>query len=111
MSNSGVSLTIPCGDYGFDINFELTDADCAAFNVSTYTVKLKVWRAGKPKDLLLNGTCGFTTDGSDGLVYYTVVDGNFSVAGDYLGEIQATKSGVRISWQTFDIVVSESPTA
>jgi hypothetical protein len=109
MSNNGVTLTIPCGDYGYDINFVLTNADCTAFDLTGYTLKLKMWKPGKPKDLLVDGTITITTPpGSDGLAYYTIVSGNFDIAGSFVGEVEGTKAGIKISWKTFDLVVSES---
>ena len=34
MSNTGIELVIPCGDFGFDVNFVLTDSICSAFDLS-----------------------------------------------------------------------------
>jgi hypothetical protein len=108
-SNSGLTLTVPRGDFGFDINFELTDSECSAFDLTGYTLHLKMWRPGKAKDLLLNGD--MTIDGAPvlGLALYTVVTGDFNIVGVYLAEVEGTLAGVQISWQSFSIEVVESP--
>lgn len=109
MSNEGVTLYIPRGDYGFDIDFALTDSACTAFNLSGYTLTLKVWKPGKPNDLLLSGSMSITTPpGTDGLCYYTVASGDFDVEGTFTAEVEGTRLGVKISWQTFDLIVTES---
>ena len=109
MSNSGLTLEIPRGDFGFDINFELTDSECSAFDLTGYVLYLKMWRPGKPKDLLLDGLMDIDGDPLDGLAYYTVVTGDFNIVGEYLAEVEGTVSGVQISWQSFNIEVTESP--
>ena len=109
MSNTGIELIIPCGDYGFDVPFILTDSACAAFNLTGLSLVLNVWRPGKPKDLLLVGVMDITNPpGLDGLAYYTVVQGDFDVMGEYLASVQGTMSGVQISWETFDLYVTEN---
>ena len=108
-SNSGLTLTVPRGDFGFDINFELTDSECSAFDLTGYTLYLKMWRPGKPKDLLLNGAMVIDGDPLDGLAYYTVVTGDFNIVGKYLAEVEGTDTGVQISWGSFIIDVVESP--
>ena len=68
-----------------------------------------MWRPSKSKDLLLNGDVDIKTPpGTDGLCYYTAVSGDFEVEGRFLAEVEGTKAGVVMSWQTFDIIVKES---
>jgi hypothetical protein len=99
-------LTVPKGDYGYDINFTVKDADAVAYNLTGYTITLKVWSKGVA-GLLLSGACTIVVAAS-GTCKYSVAAGNFSVAGTYDAELELTKSGIVESTVAFTIAVGES---
>ena len=47
-------LTVPKGDFGYYINFTVTDDDDAAYNLSGYTVTLKIWDPNNPEHIQIN---------------------------------------------------------
>lgn len=107
MSNKTENLTVPKGDYGYNLTFTLKDANGNARNMTGYTAALKVWSPGVPGTLLVNSTCSWT-DASIGTCYYTVQDEDFDILLRYLYEIEATKSGVIESAQNGWLTVVES---
>lgn len=99
-------LTIPKRDYGYYLNFTVQDSDGAAYNLTGYTITLKVWRESVP-GLLMSGDCAIVVAAS-GTCRYLVVAGAFSKAGTYQAELELTKSGVVESTGNFEIEVEES---
>ena len=100
-------LKIRAGDYGFDIQFTVQKSDGSVYSLVNYTIKLKVWLEGASKRLMVDGTCT-PVDAAAGTCKYTVASGDFSVPGEYKGELELTKAGVVESTVTFDIEVEES---
>ena len=88
------TITVTRDDYGYNIDFTVTDVDGTAFDTSGATsIKFKV---GLPTNttLLLDGTC--TTTGvtpTDGECRYVVVDEDFDTTGEYQAELEITWSG------------------
>jgi hypothetical protein len=101
------TLTVPCGDKGFDLSFTAQDSTGAIKNLSGYTVTLKVWVLGSPGTLLVSGACTVDSDAL-GTLHYTTVAGDFGTVGDYCAELEYTQTGVIESSETFTIRVSES---
>ena len=99
-------LTIKRGDYGFYLNFTIQDSDEAAYDITSYTVKLKVWKKDTA-GLVLDGTCNIVVAGS-GTCRYSVQSGDFSHKGVYDAEIELTKAAERSATETFTIEVKES---
>ena len=99
-------LTIPKGDYGYQIVFTVKDSAGVAYVLSGYTITLKVWRSGMP-GLLLSGACTIMVAAS-GTCYYPVVVGNFNRVGIYQVELELTKSGVVESTRNYVLEVEES---
>ena len=99
-------LTIKRGDYGFYLNFTITDSDDVAYVLTDYTLKLKVWKKNTP-GLIVNGACDIVVAGS-GTCKYAVVSGDFRERGVFDAEIELTKAAERSATETFEIEVKES---
>ncbi len=73
---------IHVGDVGTVITLTIYEDDgTTAVNVSAATTKTIYIK--KPDGTVITGTASFTTDGSDGKIYYTGASGNFSTPGTY----------------------------
>ena len=101
------NITIPKGDYGFNLAFTVTDSGGTAYNLTGYTITLKVWKASAPGKLLLEGV-GDITVAASGTCYYTVASGDFDTLGTYVYELELTKTGVVESAQTGTLTVIPS---
>lgn len=101
-------LIIPCKDYGFQLVFSCKRYDGTAFNLTGYTVAFNVWTATRPLTKLVSGACSLTATPEDGIATYVVALNDFAVVGNFKGEIEATKMGVRETFNPFDIKVIES---
>jgi hypothetical protein len=104
----GADLIIPQGDKGYDINFTVQDSDGTAYDLTDYTVTLKVWKPGVSGTLIVNAACT-VDDASAGTCHYTVVAGTFTSRAKYKLELELTKSGVRESTENYDLQIEESP--
>jgi hypothetical protein len=101
-------LTIPQGDKGFNLAFTVKDADDDAYDLTDYTITLKVWKAGVPGTLILSEACTPDVEAS-GTCHYTVQAGDFDSVSKYKMELELTKSGVIESTKNYDLVIEESP--
>jgi hypothetical protein len=73
---------IHVGDVGTVITVTIYEDDgTTAIDVSTASTKTIYFK--KPDGTKLAATASFTTDGTDGKIYYTTVTGDISVAGTY----------------------------
>jgi len=99
-------LTVPKGDYGYQLVFTVQDSAGDAYNLTDYTITLKVWREGLP-GLIMSGVCTILVAAS-GTCHYVVVAGAFNRAGNYKAELELTKSGTVESTQNFDLEVEQS---
>jgi hypothetical protein len=102
-------LTVSQGDYGYAITDTLQDSNGTAFDLSNYAVKLHVWRPGKASVLIVNSNATVISNAA-GTVSYTVANTDFTYAGMYNAEWEATKTGIKQSFPTvpFQINVEES---
>jgi len=99
-------MRIKKGDYGFVIPARIIKADSTVFNLTGYTVKLKVWTAGSPTPTwTLDGT---VTDAAAGKVEFTVENTHFTETGSFIGEIELTQAGHVESTISFRVIVVES---
>ena len=98
---------IPSSDMGFNLNFTIKDANGSAYNLTGYTIKLKVWRAGQPGLLLLDGSCDIDS-AVNGACHYTITATDFTSVGTFKAELELTKAGVIESTGSFGIEVTES---
>jgi len=102
-----ITIYIPSSDMGFNLNFTIKDANGSAYNLTGYTIKLKVWRAGQPGLLLVNGNCAID-DAANGTCHYTITATDFTSVGTFKAELELTKAGVIESTGSFDIEIMES---
>lgn len=69
---------IHVGDLNVIFTMTITE-DCVAIDVSTATVKTLVFQ--KPSGSILTKTASFSTDGSNGNIYYATLTGDLDEAG------------------------------
>ena len=100
-------LTVPKGDKGYNLNFTVKDSAGAAYNLTGYTVTLKVWEAGVSGTLILSGACSIDVAAS-GTCHYTITATDFTSVADYKMELELTKSGVIESTENYDLKIEES---
>ena len=84
-------MEVKKGDYGFIIPCRVVKADFTAFNLSGYTVKLKVWTKGNSTPLW--ALSGNVTDNAGGKVEFLVGTTHFTQAGGFIGEIELIRAG------------------
>jgi hypothetical protein len=101
-----VDLEIPQLDKGYTIDFTVQTSTGGARDLSGYTVKLRVWKAGVPGTLIVDGTC--TGASTDGTCSYTLTGTDFVNIAKPKGELELIKAGVVESTEPFDIKVGES---
>jgi hypothetical protein len=68
---------VQVGEWGFSIEFVFTDKNGAPIDISAATSMLIIIR--KPNGVKLTKTASFTTDGKDGKIKYTTVNGDFDI--------------------------------
>lgn len=100
-------LTIPKGDKGYYLNFTVKDNSGTAYDLTDYTITLKVWSINAPDTLLVSGACSIVVAAS-GTCRYNVADGDFDTEGTYMLELELTKSGVIESTKAYTVDVVES---
>ena len=108
MSNKTENLTVPQGDYGYNLDFTLYNADGTAKVLTDYTITLKVWSPGVPGTLLLEGVCDPDVAAS-GTCHYEVAEGDFDIVGRFLYEIELTQANITESAKNGSLTVVESP--
>ena len=92
-------------DYGYTIELTYKDVDTdSAADVSGYTTGQ--WLVLKaPSDTETTVSAGFKTDGSDGVVEYTVTSGDIDAVGTWHVRIklQSGSSILRSEWEAFEV--------
>jgi hypothetical protein len=76
------------GDYGFEIRMTLVDEDGTAVDISSATTRQILIE--DPSGTVTTKTASFVTDGTDGLISWTVTDGFLATAGRYALEANVT---------------------
>ena len=84
------------------MNFIVYHADGSVYDLTGFTVTLKVWLDGT---LLFSGQC-MIVNGPQGKCKYTVASGNFATEGKFLAELELTKTGWVEDTDTFEIQVA-----
>lgn len=90
---------------GYNIQFNITDSDGTAKNVSGYTVTFKVW--DKYSGTIISSNCSITSS-VGGQCTYSIVSGVFSLPKKYLGELEMTKGTELRDTKTFVILVEDT---
>lgn len=100
-------ITVPKGDYGYDLTFTVNDSSGTAYPLSGYTITLKVWNFGVSGTLLISSACTPVVAAS-GTCKYTVKNEDFDTVGVFDAELELTQTGKVESVQPFNITVAES---
>ncbi len=101
-------LTVIQNKYGYYISpFTITNADGTAFDLTGYTITMKMWSAGMPNVLKMTGVLAALVEAS-GTCRYLVASGDFPTSGKFLATIVLTKSGVEDAVLPFTLEVLES---
>jgi len=96
---------IVSGDYGQVIVLTIIDTDTeAAADVSAYATTIQV-QLSDPALNVATETATFVTDGSDGLVQYTLADGDIDEAGEWRIRARVTSASAVLSsvWESFKV--------
>ena len=96
-------VEIQYNDFGTPIRFEIVNPDYKAEDVSAATAVTILLRAPDGTVLTKSGT--FTTDGTDGKVQYTAVDGDLDQAGAWQGQARVTTPSGQWTSQTVSFKV------
>ncbi len=102
-----VNCKLAKGDKGYNLGFTITDSAGTAFNLTGYTITLKVWRTDRPGTLLVNGTCTPVSEPA-GTCRYAIATSDFLTTGKFMAELELTAAGVIESTENFIIEVRES---
>jgi len=99
------------GQYGVAIEITLKDTVTkTAADVSTYTGTKEI-KARSPNDVVFTFTGTFTSDGSDGKIYFTPSSGNtFDVDGEWEAQAQLQKTSTMAISAIFKLYVDEQIT-
>ena len=100
-------ITVPKSDFGYTLTFNVVNASGTAENLTPSTVTFKMWSPLTPATLIISATCALSTTVT-GEASYTVGTTDFQTAGNYLGEIELTRTGVRESTEPIQIIVREN---
>ena len=104
------NLELIRNDTGFDIEFEVDDADSVDVNLTDSTVKFKMWKPGETT-CKINSTCTLTT-ALEGKCKYTVASGDLDTRGDYDAELEISyTSGKIITASGMSITIKEDAPA
>lgn len=97
---------IIAGDYGQTIQLTVLDVDTnAAADLSGYTTsQLIILR--DPDGNEASKTAAFTTDGSDGVVEYTLVEDDIDEEGNWRARVQVTSATAKLTslWSPFTVL-------
>lgn len=105
IKNDKPRLTVVQGDYGYALNFTLKDSAGTVVNITGGTL---LFNAQKKNKSTVTVTGAMTIiSGVGGTCKYTVVIGDFALAGEYYAEIQLTLSGIVQTFQ--DIIIDVQP--
>lgn len=102
------NIIVPKGDKGFVLSFTCYQSGgSTVFNLTDYAVKFKVWKESAPEILLVSGSCVIVSAPA-GTCSYTVASTDFPTAGEFLYELEATQTGIIVSFQSGKLTVTES---
>ncbi len=101
------NLTLPFGDYGYNINFTVQDSAGVAYNLTGYTITFKAWDKQYALSLAFSKACVIDV-AADGTCHLSLLIADIIPAGSYTFELELTKAGVVESTQSYDLEVVES---
>lgn len=100
-------VATPKDDYGHNLDFVCQDSDKETYDLTGYTVTLKLWRPATSGTLFLEEECAID-DVAAGTCHYVVQEGDFDEAKTYVGELELTATGKVESMIPVRIIVTES---
>ena len=104
MAELNVLTGVQAGEFGTAITQIIVDNTNTLIDVSSYTTGNVLLRS--PNDLkTVTLAVSFTTDGSDGSVYFTPADGDIDRPGLWKGHYKFEKTGVEVHTAKFDMDV------
>jgi len=92
-------------DYGYTIELTMKDTDTdTASDISAYSTS-QHFVLKSPSDVETTHSASFKTDGSDGVVEYTVSSGDIDAAGTWHIRIKAASGSamLRSEWKAFEV--------
>lgn len=101
-------LTVPKGDFGYNLNFTVKDDDGTVFVLTAYTITMSVWAVDMPETIVVTGACVIDVAAS-GTCHYVVVSGDFATAGEYLVTLRLTKTDKRETTRQYTLTVEDTP--
>lgn len=101
-------LTVPQGDKGYPLAFTVQNDAGTAYDLTNYTVTIKVWRKGIRGTPIVNSACTIDVAAS-GTCHYDIQASDFLTVGDYFVELELTQPGVIESTRRYTLEVTESP--
>lgn len=107
MTTATTKISIPAGDYGYDLAFTCYDKSGDVYILTGYTIHFKAWSYDSPGTLLVD-SAGVIDDALNGKCHYTLASGDFDDEGTFEAELQLEKAGVIESFPSFVITVTES---
>lgn len=100
-------LIIPRATYGFGVNASLQTHSGDIFNVSGYTVGVRVWAGGTP-GTVFHSSAVTVNGAASGSITWTIASGVFmSSDSRYQARFVANISGVREAFEMFTLKVEE----
>jgi hypothetical protein len=101
-------LTIKRGDFGFYLTGTINNADDTPFDLTGYSLTLNCWEMGKWGRPHVTGTAA-AVSATQGTWRYLVDDEDFTIPGEYLLNIRATKTGAQETTLAYTVDVKEAP--
>lgn len=97
-----MSSEIHALDYGTELRVTVKDDADVVVDISSATTTEFLIR--RPDGILLTVNADFYTDGTDGVLTYTTVDGDTDIAGTYKFQAKIALGGLfYTSWATFKV--------
>ena len=98
-------------DYGQTLTITVKDTDTsAAADLSGYTTAQQVFFRDSDGNISSAKTAAFSSDGSDGVIEYTIADGDIDKSGVWEVCARVTSGSAVLTSEWLSFTVAESPT-